>query len=150
MKEHLKAPLSNLVAIVLSVVLGLGAAASVVRAPAVVAPQLVPLGVPGGTSNITGDLAVSGNASAASLTVGGVAQPGPLNYGQASNVISGTLIAHGIGTTPTVFIVEPGAWVTNNFTQPVYSLGCNVTSCTVAISPGATVTVTTLNWIAGK
>lgn len=108
-----------------------------------------------GTSNFGGSIAVAGDAtvvgavSGASLTINGVAQTGAIKYGTRSGVISGTTIAHGIGTTPTVFVVQNDGIQAANFTQTLYHGNCNVTSCTVYMTQGS-ITTTIVDWYAGK
>lgn len=94
-------------------------------------------------------LSTSGAISGASLTVGGVAQSGAIKYGTQSGVISGTTIAHGIGTTPTVFVVQNDGIRAATFTQTVYHGACDVTSCTVYLTQGS-ITTTVVDWVAGK
>lgn len=96
------------------------------------------------------DLTVTDALSAASLTVGGYAGSGAVRFGSASNVISGTTIAHGFATTPTVFLIQNALIQAATFTQTLYAYGCNVTSCTVGLTQGSVVTVTTAAWMAGK
>lgn len=94
-------------------------------------------------------LSSSGAISGASLTLGGVAQTGAIKYGTQSSVITGTTIAHGIGTTPTVFILDDDGVHSTYFSQTLYHFGCNVTSCTVGVTAG-TVTTFTVDWMAAK
>jgi hypothetical protein len=96
------------------------------------------------------DLTVTDALSAASLTVGGYAQSGSVRFGTASNVISGTTIAHGFATTPTVFIVQNAVIQAATYTQTIYAYGCGTVSCTVGLTQGSVVTITTANWMAGK
>lgn len=85
--------------------------------------------------------------STAALSVGGYSQSGAVRFGSATFVTTGTLIAHGFGTTPTT-IVLTGWGLTNTFTNTIGVLSSNATSFTVAIPGGAT--VTRLDWMAGK
>ena len=120
-----------------------------------VAPVTSSQGLTFGTSNFGGSISVAGDATVVgavtggSLTVGGVAQTGAIKYGTQSAVISGTTIAHGVGTTPTVFMVEVDGIQVAALTQTLYHGGCNVTSCTVYLTQGS-VTTFTVDWLAGK
>ncbi len=104
----------------------------------------------GGVISVTsgGTLAVDAGAT---RTVGGQTESGAVRFGTASNVISGTTIAHGFTTTPTVFLVEPASNPSANafYSQTLWATGCNVTSCTVGVTAG-TVTTFTVQWMAGK
>jgi len=93
----------------------------------------------GDDATITGDLTVTG-----ALTLQGVAVSGPIRYGSASTVISGTTIAHGLATTPTVATLTAGIPITT----PLYITARNATSITVGINDS--VSVSTVFWIAGK
>lgn len=68
--------------------------------------------------------------------------------GEATNVISGTTIAHTLGVTPTMVQLTPE--YTGLFTQTVYVKAHDTTSITVGISPGSVVTLTALYWMACK
>ena len=136
-----------------------------------VAPVTSSQGLTFGTSNFGGSIAVAGDAtiagavsggslsggsilvggivSGASLTVNGVAQTGAIKYGGQSTVISGTTIAHGIGTTPTVFTVQNDGVQAGTFTQTLYHGNCGVTSCTVYVTSGSVATYT-VDWFAGR
>jgi len=136
-----------------------------------VAPVASSQGLTFGTSNFGGSIAVAGDAtivgavsggslaggsvlgggiiSGASLTVNGVAQTGAIKYGTQATVISGTTIAHGIGTTPTVFTVQNDGVQAGTFTQTLYHGNCNVTSCTVYVTSGSVATYT-IDWFAGR
>lgn len=93
----------------------------------------------------------SGAVTAGSLTIGAVSQTGPMRFGTATNVISGTTIAHGLGVTPTVTLLTTQI-ITGpaTLTQTVYVLSTNATSITVGLSMGALSTIPTVNWAAGK
>ena len=93
-------------------------------------------------------LSTSGAISGASLTVGGVAQSGAIKYGTGT-IISGTTIAHGVGTTPTLFLANIDGIKAATFTQTVYHGACDVTSCTVYLTQGS-ITTTVVDWFAGK
>ena len=120
-------------------------------APTVAGSQALTFGTSnfGGSIAVAGDATVVGAVSGGSLTVGGVAQSGAIKYGTQSGVISGTTIAHGIGTTPTVFIVQNDGIRAATFTQTLYHGGCDVTSCTVYFTQGS-ITNTVIDWFAGK
>jgi hypothetical protein len=82
------------------------------------------------------------------LTMTGVTFSGPMKYGMASDVLSGTSIAHGLGTVPTMIIMQP---ITSHLTGPVFSWGVVATSTSafiVAITP--TVTSMDFYWIVGR
>ncbi len=97
-------------------------------------------------ANVTATSGLSG----ATLTVNGLQQSGAVKYGTASTVITGTTIAHGLGITPTVFLVQSAVGQATTFTQTIYGFGCNTLSCTVGVSSGSVITFTTVHWIAGK
>ena len=120
-------------------------------APTVAGSQALTFGTSnvGGSIAVAGDVTVVGAVSGGSLTVGGVAQSGAIKYGTQSGVISGTTIAHGIGTTPTVFTVQNDGIQAANFTQTLYHGACNVTSCTIYFTQGS-ITNTVIDWFAGK
>lgn len=82
------------------------------------------------------------------FTVDGVTASGVVRYGTGT-VISGTTIAHGIGTTPTVFLLNNDGIRAATFTQTLYHGACDVTSCTVYLTQGS-ITTTVVDWIAGK
>jgi len=87
----------------------------------------------GGAATITG-----------TLTLAGAEMSGPVRFGSASTVVSGTLIAHGLATTPTVALLTAGATITT----PLFVQATNATSITVGINDE--VSVTTVYWLAGK
>ena len=120
-------------------------------APTVAGSQALTFGTSnfGGSIAVAGDATVVGAVSGGSLTVGGVAQSGAIKYGTQSGVISGTTIAHGIGTTPTVFVVQNDGIRAATFTQTLYHGACGVTSCTVYFTQGS-ITNTVIDWFAGK
>lgn len=94
---------------------------------------------------------IVGDSSTGSLTLEGVAFSGPVVFGAESNVISGALIAHGLGTTPTAIILTPFySTSSGEFTQTLSISATNATSFTVNISPGAVTTITTVYWMAGR
>lgn len=86
------------------------------------------------------------------LTINSVTQSGAIRYGTASNVVSGTLIAHGIGTTPTLFMPMGATAQATTFTQTVYAPAslCNTVSCTIYVSQGSITNFVALEWWAGK
>lgn len=83
------------------------------------------------------------------ISMAGGTFTGPLHYGSASSVVSGTTIAHGFGTTPTSFIVQGATLQAATYTQTLYAHSCNVTSCTIGLTQGA-ITTTNVTWIGGK
>ncbi len=95
----------------------------------------------------TPNLTFSGNVTVeGTITLDDVAFSGPIKFGSTANVSNNTLIAHGIGTTPTVITLTPleaGA-----FTQTVSLSATNATSFTVRLSAGAA--TPTVYWMAGK
>lgn len=93
--------------------------------------------------NITATTAVSTPL----LTLEGVTSSGPVTFGSAASVVSGTLIAHGLGTTPTAVLLTPGSAGAFTYTAP-YVLASNPTSFTVGVADNRT--ITTLQWLAGK
>lgn len=99
----------------------------------------------------SGDLTVAGTAAVTgattltgALTLQGVAVSGPLRYGAATTVVSGTTIAHGLATTPTIALLTAGVPITT----PLYITARDATSITVGINDS--VSVTTVFWAAGK
>ena len=97
---------------------------------------------------ITSTLETVGNITAGgTLTLESVAFSGPIRFGTASSVVSGTLIAHSLATTPTAVLLTPQS--TGGYTTTVpYILASNATSFTVGIADS--VTIVTLHWMAGK
>ena len=97
---------------------------------------------------ITSTLETVGNVTAGgTLTLESVAFSGPVRFGTASSVVSGTLIAHSLATTPTAILLTPQS--TGGYTTTVpYILASNATSFTVGIADS--VTIATLHWMAGK
>lgn len=95
---------------------------------------------------VTDDTTLSGD-----LSLEGIVFSGPVTFGTATNVISGTTIAHGLGVTPTVALVASQV-ITGpaTLTQTVYILSTNTTSITVGLSMGSLSTIPVVNWIAGK
>jgi cytoskeletal protein CcmA (bactofilin family) len=96
----------------------------------------------------TDDIEATDNISGASLTLDSLQLTGPMVYGVASNVIDGTTIAHGVGTTPTMALLTP--FYASNLTQTVSISAMTATSITVEIEAGSVTTVTTVYWLAGK
>ena len=98
----------------------------------------------GGSFTIADDAVVTGT-----LTLESVAFSGPITFGSASAVVTGTEIAHGLGVTPTSVVLTP--MYNGVFTNTVYVVGTNVTSITVGLgyAEGVT-TVTKVYWMAGK
>lgn len=101
-------------------------------------------------ADATGNTVISGSANiSGGLSMSGVSFTGPIKYGTASTVISGTGISHGIGTTPTLFMIMPYVLQDTTYTQTLYAYGCNTSTCTVGISSGSVVTFTSVKWVAG-
>jgi len=86
--------------------------------------------------------------STGSLSLDGITISGGYKFGAASTVISGTLIAHGLATTPTVVLLTPAS-ATGAITLAVQVMATNETSFTVGIEDPGT-TIDTLYWLAGK
>ena len=103
-----------------------------------------------GGSLAGGSVLVGGIISGASLTLNGVAQTGAVRSGSASTVVTGTKIEHGAGTTPTAFMLTPAYAPAAVFSQTLYPISCNVTSCTVGVSSGSVTTFTTVYWMAQR
>lgn len=101
-----------------------------------------------GLSDFRGAATFAYSPTVPGIVIGGVAQSGAVRYGLASNVISGTTVAHGFGTTPTMFMAQNYGVQAATFTQTLYGGGCNVTSCTIYLSSGSVTTVTAA-WMAG-
>ena len=99
---------------------------------------------------VTSTLETVGNVTAGgTLTLESVAFSGPVTFGSASSVVTGTTIAHGLATTPTAVTLTP--MYVGAFTNTVYVLATDATSITIGIgyTTGVT-TVTSLYWMAGK
>jgi len=80
----------------------------------------------------------------ASLTATGI-----LKYGSVSDVVTGTLFAHTLGTTPTSVLLTSG--YDGVLSQTVYVVSSNATSVTIGIAPEGDVSeITTVYWAAGK
>jgi len=103
----------------------------------------------GGAATFNGAATFAVTPTMPGITINGVAQSGAVRYGKASNVISGTTVAHGVGTTPTMFLARNYGIQATTFTQTLYGGNCGVTSCTIYLSAGAVTTVTAA-WIAGR
>lgn len=97
-----------------------------------------------GEITVTGSISIGGT-----LNLENVAFSGPVRFGSTNTVIDNTLIAHGLGTTPTSIILTPlvagGA-----LTQVVSLSATNATSFTVAVQDTGVATITTLYWMVGK
>ena len=91
----------------------------------------------GGTLNI---------GTGATVTWGGVTTSGPLRYGTATGVITGTTIAHGLGVTPTTIMLTAGQPVS---TTPIV-ITANTISITVGFVTGTNPLSMTVYWLAGK
>lgn len=103
-----------------------------------------------GNIDSEGTLDVAGAATfAGTVTVDSVPLSGPVTFGSASSVVSGTTIAHGLATTPTAVVVTPV--YAGVLTNTVYVISTDSTSITLGIgyTTGVT-TVTTVYWMAGK
>lgn len=96
-----------------------------------------------GAVTVTNDIVVTGM-----LTLEGLAFSGPVVFGNASGVVSGTTIAHGLGTTPTAAALAPS--YLGAFTNTIYVLATDATSITVALGYSEGVTTTDVYWFAGK
>lgn len=105
----------------------------------------------GGTLEVQSGGTISA-ATGSTISLNGVALSGPIRYGTASTVISGTKISHGLGTTPTLFLPQNATAQAATFTQSLYAplALCNTVSCTVYATAGSVVTFTTVQWQAGK
>jgi hypothetical protein len=88
---------------------------------------------------INDDLVVTGT-----LTLESSAFSGPLRFGSATAVVTGTTIAHGLTTTPTMAILTAGETITT----PLFVLALNATNITVGVNDALTVAL--IYWIAGK
>jgi hypothetical protein len=107
----------------------------------------------GGNATVSGaasfsSISASGTVTGATIVAGSDSFTGAVHYGASSNVISGTLIAHGFTTTPTAISVSSN--YTYGLTQTAYILTSNATSFTVGIEAGDVTTLTKLYWVAGK
>jgi hypothetical protein len=101
------------------------------------------------TANVTTANITTGNVTTANITnlnQNGYANACAFTAGEASNVISGTTIAHGLGITPTLVQLTPE--YSGNFTQTVYLKAHDAVSITVGISAGSVTTVTSVYWMA--
>lgn len=82
--------------------------------------------------------------SITTLTLDSVAVSGPVTFGSATAVVSGTTIAHGLATTPTSAIVIASGVIT---TAP-HVLRTDATNLTVGYITGGS--AQTVYWLAGK
>ena len=73
---------------------------------------------------------------------------GAMKFGATSDVVNNTLIAHGLGTTPTSILLTP--FYAGTLTQSLYISASNATSFTVGIAAGSVTTVTTVYWAVAK
>ncbi|AZF90295.1 MAG: hypothetical protein BPHS0_09 [Phage 5P_3] len=92
----------------------------------------------------TGTITSSTGVFTTSLTLEGVALSGPLTFGREQTVTCGTLIAHGLATTPTMVSLTSHGAVTGT----LGILAANATSFTVSCDPALTFDY--VYWIAGK
>lgn len=101
------------------------------------------LDVQAGTS-----LSLSGTGSVTTtyLAINGVQVSGAYKYGTATAVSTGTTIAHGLGTTPTIALVQmKGAPTATTFF--LWAMSTNATSITVGASGAGAVSA---NWFVGQ
>ena len=84
--------------------------------------------------------------SGATLTLDSVTVSGPLTFGSAASVVTGTTIAHGLATTPTSVLLSASGVVT---THPLV-LSTDATSITVGFITDDDPPAMTVYWIAGK
>lgn len=104
----------------------------------------------GGDAYVNDTLEVDGNTRVdGTLTLEAIAFSGPIVFGAASAVVTGTTIAHGLGITPTSIALTPA--YAGAFTNTVYVRAADATNITVGLgyTTGVT-TVTTVYWFAGK
>ena len=133
---------SRIFSVLIIAVIALGlvvAACNTTPAPAPIASQAI------GVTPFRGDVEIGGK-----LLLNGVAQTGAVRSGSASTVVTGTKIEHGAGTTPTAFMLTPAYAPAAVFSQTLYPISCNVTSCTVGVSSGSVTTFTTVYWMAQR
>ena len=133
---------SRIFSVLIIAVIALGlvvAACNTTPAPAPIASQAI------GVTPFRGDVEIGGK-----LLLNGVAQTGAVRSGSASTVVTGTKIEHGTGTTPTAFMLTPAYAPATVFSQTLYPISCNVTSCTVGVSSGSVTTFTTVYWMAQR
>lgn len=107
-------------------------------------------------NNITAGATVSGatlsgttgsftSLSGSTLTLNSLAVSGPYKYGVTTGtIVTGTTIAHGIGTTPTMAIVTAGSAIST----PLQILSLGAVSITLGINDG--VSLSKVYWFAGK
>lgn len=101
----------------------------------------------GDSATIAGDLSASGAITVGGdLVLEGVAFSGPTVFGSATDVVSGTTIAHGLGTTPTVVLLTASGYVT---TTPVL-LASDDTDITVGFGIDEDPPAMTVHWLAGR
>jgi hypothetical protein len=89
---------------------------------------------------------VTNGAAIDALTLEGVVSSGPVTFGSAASIVTGTTIAHGLGTTPTTVLLTAGQPVT---TTPLV-LAANTTSITVGFLNTHNPPAMTVYWLAGK
>jgi hypothetical protein len=97
-------------------------------------------------SDVAADTGTITSLTATSFTLGGVAVSGGFKYGVATGVVSGTTIAHGVGSLPSMISLTPYT-TSNDFNSRVYVLARDATNITVGITPTTNINV---YWIAGK
>lgn len=81
------------------------------------------------------------------LALEGVAFSGPVVFGSVT-ATDGLTITHGLGTTPTMILLEP-VWATDTITQEWYVSDTGSVTFALQISTGA-LTTTTVYWQAGR
>lgn len=101
-----------------------------------------------GTETLNGAVSATAGLTVTGGTLGlsGVSFSGPVHFGSATAVISGTTIAHTLGVTPTAVLLTASGVVT---TSPVL-ISANTISFTVGFPTGANPPAITIGWLAGK
>lgn len=130
MKDFLKAPISNLLGIVLCLVLAIAALAGSVVPPA----QLAPLSLTGGTSNITGNLAVSSAVTAG--TTGTFGTGLTVTSGGATITAGGLTVTAGTVSLPTSALTAAAITdITRTVNIPVTAFyGCTSSAYAIPVS----------------
>lgn len=101
-----------------------------------------------GTETLNGAVSATAGLTVTGGTLGlsGLSFSGPVHFGSATAVISGTTIAHTLGVTPTSVLLTASGVVT---TSPVL-ISANTISLTVGFPTGANPPAMTIGWLAGK
>lgn len=96
--------------------------------------------------SVTAGITVGGAITTSGLTLDSVRFSGPLTFGGASGVVSGTPVAHGLGALPTSILVSASGIVT---AHPMVAIS-DTTNFTICFLTDEDPPAMTVYWIAGK